>query len=192
MWLSGIISEVTGPVSYTIELTDGSGRTVRRYLDHVRRHHDVLPEPLLVPEQVWNLLVRVGVMQQMCNRNKILIQAHQSPKSQRRYPIRQRHPLRDSVTLIYCFLLGERNVMNVMIVHAFLCNFFLYINYSCSMHGSSIYTRHTLLCTALISLLNNPLDSTLLQSQNITASTTTSAKIPHQTQMIEHTSQCMI
>ena len=60
------------------------------------------------------------------------------------------------------------------------------------MRGSSIYTRHTLLCTALISLLNNPLDSTLLQSQNITASTTTSAKIPHQTQMIEHISQCMI
>ena len=52
VWLSGIISEVTGPVSYTIELTDGSGRTVRQHLDHVRRRHDVLPEPLLVPEQV--------------------------------------------------------------------------------------------------------------------------------------------
>ena len=60
------------------------------------------------------------------------------------------------------------------------------------MRGSSIFTRHTLLCTALISLLNNPLESTLLRSQNITASTTTSAKIPHQIQMIEHTPQCMM
>ena len=84
------------------------------------------PNPFWFQSRSWNLLLRVGVMQQMCNRNKILIQAHQSPKSQRRYPIRQRHPLRDSVTLIYCFLLGERNVMNVMIVHALLCNFFLY------------------------------------------------------------------
>ena len=52
LWFPGVISEVTGPVSYTIELTDGSGRTVRRHQDHVRRCHDVLAEPLLVPEQV--------------------------------------------------------------------------------------------------------------------------------------------
>ena len=52
VWLSGVISEVTGPVSYTIELTDGSGRTVRRHQDHVRRRHDLLPEILLVPEPV--------------------------------------------------------------------------------------------------------------------------------------------
>lgn len=52
LWVPGVISEVTGPVSYTIELTDGSGRTVRRHQDHVRRRHDVLAEPLLVPEQV--------------------------------------------------------------------------------------------------------------------------------------------
>ena len=50
MWFPGVISEVTGPVSYTTELTDGSGRTVRRHQDHVRRCHDVLPETLLVPE----------------------------------------------------------------------------------------------------------------------------------------------
>ena len=30
------------------------------------------------------------------------------------------------MTLIYGFLLGERNVLNVMIVHALLCNLFLY------------------------------------------------------------------
>ena len=43
LWFPGVISEVTGPVSYTIELTDGSGRTVRQHQDHVRRRHDVLP-----------------------------------------------------------------------------------------------------------------------------------------------------
>ena len=31
---------------YTIELNDG--RTVRRHQDHVQKHHDMLPEPLLV------------------------------------------------------------------------------------------------------------------------------------------------
>lgn len=34
VWLPGIISEVTGPMLYTIELTNG--RTVRRHQDHVR------------------------------------------------------------------------------------------------------------------------------------------------------------
>ena len=96
-------------------------------------------------------------MQQMCNRNKILIQAHQSPKSQecvvpeRRYPVRQRHPLRDSVTLIYCFLLGERNVMNVMIVHALLCNFFLYklFMHACVVAPSTLDTLSSVLLSFL-------------------------------------------
>ena len=36
------------------------------------------------------------------------------------------------------------------------------------MRGSPIYIRHALLCTALISLSNNPLASTSTRSQNIT------------------------
>ena len=35
--------------------------------------------PCWFQSRLWNLLLRVGVMQQMWNRNKILIQAHQSP-----------------------------------------------------------------------------------------------------------------
>ena len=38
------------------------------------------------------------------------------------------------------------------------------------MHRSPIYSLHALLCTALISLLNNPLKSTSTRSQNITTS----------------------
>ena len=38
------------------------------------------------------------------------------------------------------------------------------------MRGSSIYTLHAL-CTALISLSNNPLESTSTRSQNITTMT---------------------
>ena len=58
-------------------------------------------------------------------------------------------------------------VMKVMIVHVLLCNLF-YINYSCCMRNSPIYSLHALLCTALISLSNNPLESTSTRSQNIT------------------------
>ena len=96
MWLPGIISEVTGPVSYVIELTDG--RTVRRHQDHVRRRHDVLPEPLLIPEQVVEPVAET-------RGDKTDVQQEQDtgcspsvPKSQecvmpeRRYPVRQRHP----------------------------------------------------------------------------------------------------
>ena len=37
------------------------------------------PNPCWFQSRSRNLLLRVGVMPQMCNRNKILIQAHQSP-----------------------------------------------------------------------------------------------------------------
>ena len=38
-WLSGQVSESTGPVSYVILLTDG--RSLRRHVDHIRRKMDI-------------------------------------------------------------------------------------------------------------------------------------------------------
>ena len=39
-WLSGKVSEYTGPVSYLILLTDG--RSLRRHVDHIRRKMDII------------------------------------------------------------------------------------------------------------------------------------------------------
>ena len=99
VWFPGVISEVTGPVSYMIELMDGSGRTVRQHWDHVQRRHDMLPETLLVPEQIveLDLFWRIRVMHHMCNR--ILIQPHLSPNQKSRNDVircARDTPLRDS------------------------------------------------------------------------------------------------
>jgi len=82
-------------VSYTIELTDGSGRTVRRHQDHVRRRHDVLPETLLVPEQVVEPVAEgrgdaTDVQQEQNTDTSSSVPQSQEPE--RRYPVRQRHP----------------------------------------------------------------------------------------------------
>ena len=94
MWLPGIISEVTGPVSYVIELTDG--RTVRRRQDHVQRRHDVLPEPLLVPEEVvehvaesWDDATDVQ-REQDTGSSTSVPQSQECVTPERRYPVRQR------------------------------------------------------------------------------------------------------
>ena len=96
MWLPGIITEVTGPVSYVIELTDG--RTVRRHQDHVRRHHDVLPEPLLVPEQFAEPVAEsrgdaTDVQQEQdTDSSPSVPQSQECVLPERRYPVCQRHP----------------------------------------------------------------------------------------------------
>ena len=36
-WLEGIVTEITGPLSYKIKLNDGS--IVCRHIDHIRIHH---------------------------------------------------------------------------------------------------------------------------------------------------------
>ena len=58
------------------------------------------------------------------------------------------------MTFIYGFLLGERNVLYVMIVHALLCNLFLYklFMHACVVAQSTLCTLSVLLS----SLLNNP------------------------------------
>ena len=89
MWLPGVISEVTGPVSYVIKLTDG--RTVRQHQDHVRRHHDVLPESLLVPEQVVEPVAESrGDATDVQDTDSSSSQECVTPE--RHYPVRQRHP----------------------------------------------------------------------------------------------------
>ena len=96
MWLPGIICEVTGPVSYVIELTDG--RTVRRHQDHVRRRHDVLPEPLLVAEQVVEPIAETRrdatevQQEQEMGSSPSVPQSQECVTPERHYPVRQRHP----------------------------------------------------------------------------------------------------
>ena len=99
LWLPGIISEVTGPVSYTIELTDG--RTVRRHQDHVRMRHDMSPEPQLVPQQVVepvaeNLSSTSEAQEELdSDQEQCVPQSRECvmlPQPERHYPLRERHP----------------------------------------------------------------------------------------------------
>ena len=96
MWRPGIISEVTGPVSYVIELTDG--RTVRRHQDHVGRRRDVLPEPLLVPEQVVKPVAETRgddtdvQQEQDTGCSPSVPQSQECVMPECCYPVRQRHP----------------------------------------------------------------------------------------------------
>ena len=66
------------------------------------------------------------------------------------------------------FILNQECVMNVMIVHALLCNLFLYklFMHSCVVAESTL----CMLFSVLLSFLSriNPLESTSTQSQNIT------------------------
>ena len=66
------------------------------------------------------------------------------------------------------FILNQECVMNVMIVHALLCNLFLYklFMHSCVVAESTF----CMLSSVLLSFLSriNPLESTSTQSQNIT------------------------
>ena len=89
VWLPGIISEVTGPVSYVIKLTDG--RTVRRHQDHVRRRY-VLPEPLLIPEQVVEPVAETVQQEQDTGSSPSVPQSQECVMPERRYPVHQRHP----------------------------------------------------------------------------------------------------
>ena len=65
------------------------------------------------------------------------------------------------------FILNQECVMNVMIVHALLCNLFLYklFMHSCVVAESTL----CMLSSVLLSFLSriNPLESTSTQSQNI-------------------------
>ena len=99
VWLPGVISEVTGPVSYTIELTDG--RTVRRHQDHVRMRHDTLPEPMLVPEQIVepvaeSLSSASEAQEELDSDQQQSVPSSQEcvmlPQPERRYPLRERRP----------------------------------------------------------------------------------------------------
>ena len=58
-------------------------------------------------------------------------------------------------------------MLNVMIVHALLCNLFVYklFMHACMVAQSTLCTLSSVL---LSSLLNNPPELTLLRSQNIT------------------------
>ena len=106
MWLLGIISEVTGPVSYTIELTDG--QTVRRHQDHVRMRHDTSPEPQLVPEQVVepvaeNLSSASEAQEELDSDQEQCVPQSQEcvmlPQPEHCYPLRERRPPEIYVTL---------------------------------------------------------------------------------------------
>ena len=93
VWFPGVISEVTGPVSYTTELTDGSGKTVRRHQDHVWRHHDVLPETLLVPEPVVEPVSESqGDTPHVQRATDTTSFVPQSQEPERRYPVCQIYP----------------------------------------------------------------------------------------------------
>ena len=66
------------------------------------------------------------------------------------------------------FLLNQESVMNVMLVHALLCNLFLYklFMHACVVAESTL----CMLSSVLLSFLSqiNPLESTSTRSQNIT------------------------
>lgn len=61
-WITVVIAETTGPVSYTVQT--GDGRVMRRLVDQIRKRHAMLPRPevmlepnsLQSPEQVVEVL----------------------------------------------------------------------------------------------------------------------------------------
>ena len=109
--------------------------------------------------KLWNMLLRVGMMQHMCNGNKILVPAHLSPN--------HKSVLRLNV-VIRCARDPPERFMWWFCMLYYVTYF--YINYSCCKRSRPMYSLHTRLCTPLISLSNNPLESTSTWSQNITDS----------------------
>ena len=151
------------------------------------------PNPCWFQSRLWNLLLRVGVMPQMCNRNKILIQAHQSPNRKSvlclNVVIRcaRDTPLRDSCDSHLLFPLRGEECAECDDCACFLCNLFLYklFMHTCVAAQSTLCTLSVLLS---FSLLNNPLESTLLRSQNITNPTLITSNPTDQIRTLKHTS----